>query len=83
MVARTEWLNVSIKFHSKWGFPHALGAIDGKHVAINPSTNRVFNQRHSRARQCLESPFGSLLGITFEGEAGHGSPTRAHADTLA
>ena len=29
-----EWLTVSDAFNAKWKFPHAIGAIDGKHVAI-------------------------------------------------
>ncbi|XP_050516178.1 uncharacterized protein LOC126891042 [Diabrotica virgifera virgifera] len=29
-----EWKDASEKFASKWTFPHALGAIDGKHVRI-------------------------------------------------
>uniref|UniRef100_A0A182NIQ5 DDE Tnp4 domain-containing protein n=1 Tax=Anopheles dirus TaxID=7168 RepID=A0A182NIQ5_9DIPT len=29
-----EWLRVEEEFSGKWKFPHAIGAIDGKHVAI-------------------------------------------------
>jgi len=29
-----EWLDVSEGFRKTWNFPHALGAVDGKHVAI-------------------------------------------------
>ncbi|GFO43143.1 ankyrin repeat domain-containing protein 27 [Plakobranchus ocellatus] len=29
-----DWLKISEGFRKSWNFPHALGAIDGKHVAI-------------------------------------------------
>uniref|UniRef100_A0A182PX44 DDE Tnp4 domain-containing protein n=1 Tax=Anopheles epiroticus TaxID=199890 RepID=A0A182PX44_9DIPT len=29
-----EWLEISKKFEERWKFPHAIGAIDGKHVNI-------------------------------------------------
>ncbi|XP_058122777.1 uncharacterized protein LOC131293712 [Anopheles ziemanni] len=29
-----EWLEVATKFKNRWGFPHVIGAIDGKHVRI-------------------------------------------------
>ena len=29
-----EWKAVANSFAEKWGFPHCLGAIDGKHIVI-------------------------------------------------
>ena len=29
-----EWLEVSQRFQQKWNMPHALGALDGKHIRI-------------------------------------------------
>lgn len=29
-----EWREVAEGFHTKWNFPHAIGALDGKHVPI-------------------------------------------------
>ena len=29
-----DWREVSMEFQTKWNVPHALGALDGKHVAI-------------------------------------------------
>ena len=34
-----EWKSVSEEFHSKWDFPNALGAIDGKHVVMQAPHN--------------------------------------------
>uniref|UniRef100_A0AAG5D173 DDE Tnp4 domain-containing protein n=1 Tax=Anopheles atroparvus TaxID=41427 RepID=A0AAG5D173_ANOAO len=36
---REEWLRVSDNFEAKWNFPHAIGAIDGKHVRIQAPKN--------------------------------------------
>nr|XP_040237731.2 uncharacterized protein LOC120958789 [Anopheles coluzzii] len=30
-----KWLAISRRFEQRWRFPHAIGAIDGKHVEIN------------------------------------------------
>ena len=29
-----EWRKISHSFEEKWNFPHALGAIDGKHIVM-------------------------------------------------
>ncbi|XP_035898677.1 uncharacterized protein LOC118506075 [Anopheles stephensi] len=33
-----QWLEVSHRFEERWQFPHAIGAIDGKHVRIRKPT---------------------------------------------
>ena len=34
-----QWQAISDQFSAKWQFPHALGALDGKHVAIRCPKN--------------------------------------------
>ena len=47
-----EWLGISKKFEEKWNFPHALGAIDGKHVRIQKLRNGgsfYYNYKHTHS----------------------------------
>lgn len=34
MPTRDNFLNISEGFWKRWNFPHCIGAIDGKHIAI-------------------------------------------------
>uniref|UniRef100_A0A182WHM0 DDE Tnp4 domain-containing protein n=1 Tax=Anopheles minimus TaxID=112268 RepID=A0A182WHM0_9DIPT len=36
---KAHWLEVSNQFERRWNFPHAIGAIDGKHVSIRAPGN--------------------------------------------
>ena len=42
--SREEWLTVAEKFESRWQFPNCIGAIDGKHTAMQP--NHLVIQDH-------------------------------------
>ena len=47
-----EWLDISKRFEEKWNFPHALGAIDGKHVRIQEPKNGgcfYYNYKHTHS----------------------------------
>jgi len=48
--SEAEWLEISKKLEELWNYPHALGAIDGKHVRIQkPKTGGLFyyNYKHT------------------------------------
>ena len=56
-----EWLEISKKFEEKWNFPHALGAIDGRHVRIQkPKNGGLFyhncKRTHSIMLMAIASP---------------------------
>ena len=34
-----EWIQIAKQFKEKWNFPNCLGAIDGKHITLQPPPN--------------------------------------------
>lgn len=44
-----EWLNVADEFYTKWNYPCCVGALDGKHIAIQQPADtgsEFFNYKH-------------------------------------
>ena len=51
-----EWLTVAEKFESRWQFPNCIGAIDGKHIAMQPPGNSgsyYYNYKHTFSSTAL------------------------------
>lgn len=47
-----EWKAISAEFYAKWNFPKCIGAIDGKHILLNPPANSgsfYFNYKESHS----------------------------------
>jgi len=44
-----QWKTVAEEFATDWNFPHCIGALDGKHVQIQPSADcgsLYYNYKH-------------------------------------
>lgn len=37
--SKEEWTRIASQFSEKWDFPHCVGALDGKHVAVQAPPN--------------------------------------------
>ena len=47
-----EWLEISSKFEERWQFPNCIGAIDGKHIVVQPppeAGSHFFNYKHTHS----------------------------------
>jgi len=59
-----EWLVVAKQYQALWNFPHAVGAIDGKHVVLQcprNSANEYFNTRSASGASLPESASGGQI----------------------
>ena len=47
---KEHWKKIAREFKTKWNFPHALGAIDGKHVVMQaPARSDYFNYKKTHS----------------------------------
>ena len=47
-----EWAHIACQFEQRWNFPNCIGAIDGKHVVIQPPANAdsyYYNYKHTNS----------------------------------
>ena len=47
-----DWLKIAREFDEKWQFPNCIGAIDGKHVVIQPPAgagSQYYNYKHTHS----------------------------------
>ncbi|XP_058056269.1 uncharacterized protein LOC131207664 [Anopheles bellator] len=73
--SRQEWLKISEQFEQRWGFPHAIGAIDGKHISIvvpKNSGSQYFNykQFYSMVMIALVDADYNFLYVDIGGQGG-------------
>ena len=50
--SQEEWLEISAKFAERWQFPNCIGALDGKHIVMQPpseSGSHYFNYKHTNS----------------------------------
>ncbi|XP_058177768.1 putative nuclease HARBI1 [Anopheles ziemanni] len=55
---KEEWLDVSQRFEERWNFPHAIGAIDGKHIHIKAP-------KHSGSQYFKYKSFHSMVMLAL------------------
>ena len=65
-----EWLEIASVFEEQWQYPHCLGAIDGKHVVLQPPAgagSHFYNYKHTHSIILLEvaGPSYSFHFISF------------------
>ncbi|XP_057294737.1 uncharacterized protein LOC130623285 [Hydractinia symbiolongicarpus] len=81
-----EWLQISEKFETRWNYPHALGAMDGKHITIKKPANYgsyYYNYKHNHSiillaiagpeYECLYADIGSNGRVSDSGVWSHSS----------
>ena len=47
-----EWLEIASKFEERWNYPNCIGAIDGKHIVMQPPPNagsHYYNYKHTHS----------------------------------
>ena len=60
-----EWLAIASVFETRWQFPNALGAVDGKHIVMRPPADggsQYYNYKHTHSIILM-----AIAGPDYEG----------------
>ena len=62
--SQEEWESIAQDFENKWQFPNCTGAIDGKHLVMQPlpeAASRYYNYKHAHSITLL-----AVVGPNYE-----------------
>lgn len=71
--AAEKWKRIAKEFEQRWDFPHALGALDGKHVVIQAParSGSIFFQLQKNTPYCIACSFLFTIQIYIGGYRRH------------
>ena len=68
-----EWFAIANKFYEEWQFPNCIGAIDGKHLVMQPppdAGSKYYNYKHTHSVVLMAIPGPDYECIYADGRVG-------------